>query len=335
MLQRRQVLALGLMAVAARPAWAAGPVQEMGIAVSSTSFVLGGERIGEQAKLFQAHGLQPRVTVMDSGNAAMSALIGGSVHLAVVGPPEVLVARARGQDIVIVANLYQGLAGSLVLNKAAAGKLGKVTPSSPVAERLAALNGLTVAVPSATSSLLGPFRDATAAVGAKPKFTYIAQGAMPSALESGAVDGIIASYPFAGVPLLRGTGVLWVNGPGGELPAAASPSSSSCLVTTTAYAGANAAVIAQIQGVFADIATYIADKPGPAKAGLAAAYPTLSAAEIDLAFDQQWRNWTRPVLTEADMRQEMKLLGNSGSAPNLDSVTPAGTLLPFKPAPAG
>jgi ABC-type nitrate/sulfonate/bicarbonate transport system substrate-binding protein len=228
--------------------------QQVSIAVSSTSFVLGGVRIGEQAGLFAKEGLHPHIVVMESGNAAMAALIGGSVQFTVAGPGEVLAARVRGQDVVIVANLYKGLAGSVVLSKDAAASL-KVPRSAPVAERLKALNGLSIAVPSATSALLAPVRNAAEAVGAHIRFSYMSQPAMVAALDSDAVQGIDPSFPFAGTPIIKGTGVLWIDGPGDEL-AEYSPASSSCVQATGAYAKADADIVRRLQQAIVDVADY-------------------------------------------------------------------------------
>jgi len=305
----------------------AADVQDITIVVSSTSFVLGGVRIGEQAHIFEKNGLAPKIIVMDSGNAAMAALLGGSAQFAVSGPSEILAARARGQDVVIVANLYSGLAGSVVLSKTVASGLG-VKPDAPIADRLRALDGLLIAEPSATSALLGPVKTAAEQVGAHIRFTYMAQGTMPVALENNAIQGMVASFPFAGTPILRGTGVLWINGPSGELPQDVLPSSSSCLQATAAYAKASPAVIRQLRQSIEDIASYIVKDDTAARRALAAAYSQLSPQEIDLAFDQQWRNWTKPFLTVADIRQELKLLKASSKLPGLDQLDPAAALQP-------
>lgn len=317
-ISRRTILYGACSTVAAFPVRAA-EAKEVTIAVSSTSFVLAGMLMAQQSGIFEKNGVKPRIVVMDSGNAAISALLGGSAQFTVAGPPEVLAARTRGQPIVIVANLYQGLAGSLILSKATAGKLGS-RADAPIDERLKALNGLTIAVPSATSSLLGPVRTAAVAAGAQIKFTYMAQPAMPAALESGAIDGMIASFPFAGTPILRGTGVLWINGPGGELPADAEPSSSSCLQTSEQFAKAEPDTISRLQKTIADTAVFVKQHSAEAKAALAKAYPALKPEEIELAFDQQHDNWTKPFLTEADLRQEVKLLRGSVNLPGLDTI---------------
>jgi ABC-type nitrate/sulfonate/bicarbonate transport system substrate-binding protein len=301
-------------------------LQDVALAVSSTSFVIGGVRIGERAHLFERNGIALRIIVMDSGNSAMAALIGGSVQFAVTGPSEVLAARVRGQDFVIVTNLYRGFAGSVVLSKAAVERL-HIAPDAPVKERLHALDGLVLAEPSATSALLAPLRAAAEEAGAHPRFTYMAQGTMPAALENDAIAGMVASFPFAGTPILRGTGVLWINGPGGELPQAVLPASSSCIQTSAAFARNNPDIVRRMQQSVLDIAAYIQSDPAGARAALGAAYAQLTPAEIDLAFNQQWRNWTQPRLTVDDMRQEVRLLALSVKLPGLDELDPASALL--------
>ncbi len=238
MLNRRAILLSAAMAPAILRTARADDVREVTVAVSSTSFVLGGVRIGEQTGLFEKNGLKPRIVVMDSGNAAMSALIGRSAQFAVAGPGEVLAAKARGVDVVVAASLYRGFAGFVVLSKAVAAKL-PAKPDSPLHDRLKALDGLAIAVPSATSALLAPIRTAVTEAGAKVRFPYMAQPAMVSALETGAIDGMVAAFPFAGTPILKGTGVLWLDGPGGDLPDFALPSSSSTLHATGEYVAAN------------------------------------------------------------------------------------------------
>lgn len=320
-------IALGSSLLTASLAYAQpAAVPVVNFAVSSTSLATAGLRIAENAGLFAKVGLQAKVITMDSGSAAMAALLSGSVQFAVAGPPEALAARARGQDVVIAANLYRGLAGSVVMSKATAAKLG-TRADAPINDRLRALDGLTVAVPSATSALLGPLKAAAAATGAKVKYTYLAQPAMVPALETNAIDAMMASSPFSGVPILKGTGVLWINGPGGDLPADVSPASSACILTTAATAAANPELIRKFRAVLDDLVVLIKQKPDEAKRALAKAYPQLDAAALDLAFAQQSDNWTQPMFTEADVKQEIKLLRSATPIPGLENVVPQSVLL--------
>jgi len=330
MIARRTLLAgsLGclLSPVASRRLSAAEPPENVTLAVSSTSFVLAGVKIGERAGLFARNGLSLRIVVMESGNAAMSALIAGSVPLAVTGPPDALMARMRGQDILIAANLYAGFAGSVVLSTAVSRKLG-VAATATVKDRFRALDGLVLAVPSATSVLLAPIKKAAEETGAKVRFTYMTQASMPAALETNAIQGMVASFPFAGAPVLRGTGDLWINGPGGELPADVAPASSSSIQTTGAYLKANRGIIRKLQQAIIAIADFVEKDQVQAQRALAASYPDLSPQEIELSFKQQWRNWTKPFLNESDIRQEVKLLMASTKAPGLQQLDPGSTLV--------
>jgi len=295
------------------------------IALSSNALPYGGLFIAEKAGLFGKHGVAPKIVVMDSGNAATTALISGSAQFSSSGPGEVLAARARGQPVTIVANIYRGLSASLVLAKPVADKLN-VAPTAPVRERLKALDGLAIAAPSATSAYLHPVKRAAEEVGAKPRFLYMSQPAMVAALQTGAIQAMLAGAPYSYTPVSRGYGVTWISGPKGELPPEVQPTSSACLQTTEQYAGANPAVIARMRAVLDELAQYIRSTPDEAKRNLAAAYPQLDPAAIDQAFALDAANWSRPVLTEADIQQEIRILASTGLVAGVTNVKPAEVL---------
>ncbi len=143
-------------------------------------------------------------------------------------------------------------------------------------------------------------------------------------------DALIArarGQDLPGTPLLRGTGVLWINGPGGDLPPEVLPSSSSTAQTTGEYARSNREIVRRLQQSITDIAAFIGKDPTKAKSDLAAGYPQLSAAEIDVAYAQQWKNWTKPFLTVADIEQELKLVEASSHAAGLKDVDPGKVLV--------
>lgn len=320
---RRAVLQAGAQgAILAMPvvhAGAQGALSEISITNSSSGLPYGGLRMAQQAGLFEKNGLKIRLIVSESGNAATTALLAGSVEMSGAGPSEAIVARARGQNIVIVGNLYRGLSGSLVLAKPVVEKLG-IGPDAPVEQRLKALEGLTIASPSATSAYTGPVKNSAADLNVKPKLVYMAQPAMPAALETGAIQGMIGAAPFSTVPVVKGTGVLWISGPKAQFPAKHMPTSSACLHTTEAYATANPDVIRKIQALLADISAFIKQKPAEAKANLGKAYPSFDAPTLDNVFEQDADNWTRPIFTIADMEQERRILEETQSVPGLDKL---------------
>ncbi len=55
------------------------------IAVSSSSLAYGSLKIAQQAGLFQKNGIDPKVIVMESGNAAITAVVAGSAAFSGAG----------------------------------------------------------------------------------------------------------------------------------------------------------------------------------------------------------------------------------------------------------
>ena len=256
-LTRRAALAASLLPFAARAQGALIPVT---LAVSSNSLAYGGLNIATRARLFERHGIALKVVVMDSGNAAISAVLSGSIEFASAGPGEVIAVRLRGQKVVIINNVYRGLSGSLILAKSVADKLPAVA-SATLEGKLKSLDGLAIATPSATSAYTHPYKSSAEAAGVKIRFVYMAQPAMAAALQAGAIQGLIAGAPFSVTAVTSGAGVLWISGPTGELPASALPASSACLETSEAYAAAHPDIIQKMRAGFDTLSAYLREQP--------------------------------------------------------------------------
>ena len=319
-------IALGGLAAAGFAGRVAAQTKPVRMAVSSNTLAFGGLHIAQEARLFVAQGLDLTTRVMDSGSAAITALLAGSVDLSAAGPGEALAARARGQPIVIVASLYRGLSGSLVLSKAAAATVG-VSPDAPVAARLHSLNGLVIAAPSATSAYLHPFRSGAAANGAQVRFVYMSQPAMVAALSAGAVQGIIAGAPFSTTPVQDGSGVLWISGPRRELPAADLPASSACVQATEDYVRRNPDTVRNLRSALDALASLIKDHPEQARAMLERAYPQIAGATLRTVFDDEAANWAMPTLTADDIAQEIAIQKQTGAIAGVGAIAPATMLV--------
>ena len=330
LISRRAALAAALStpfaAAVARRAHAAD-VREVTMAVSSASFAIGGVRIGMQTGIFERNGIKLDIVVMDSGSATMAALLSGSAQFVVAGPGEMLAARARKVDVGVVSNTYHNSAVWVVLSRAAAAKM-PVKQNAPQRDRLKAMDGLLIAVPSATSSFTAPIRSATADAGATLRFTYMAQPAMAAALEAGAIDGMVAAFPFASRPVTKGTGVVWIDGVHGDFPPASMPASSSSMLSTWDYYNSNTDIVTRVQKSMAEVADFIKQHPAEARAALIRGYSDMSADEVGLAYDQQSQAWIYPFLNMDDMRQELKLLRMSVDLPGLADLDLSRTLLP-------
>ena len=300
--------------------------REVSIGLASTSFATAAARIAKELGLYEAHGLEPKFVVLDNASAATAALISRSVESALSGPGELVVAQARGQKVVVVANTYAGMSGSLVLSKSVAEKLG-TSPAAPVGARLKALDGLLIGSTSATGVYTVSFKTAAAAAGAAVRFTYMAQPAMQAALESGAIQGFVGGAPFWAFPITKGSGVLWISGPRGELPSDHVPASSSNLQVMRAFADEHPDVVQRLAKVFNDLSRTLEQDPERVKSAVFKLYPSLDATALDLLFSVESQAWKVRPVTAKDMAREVAYVKLIGSVPAvIDSIDPASML---------
>jgi ABC-type nitrate/sulfonate/bicarbonate transport system substrate-binding protein len=294
--------------------------RELTIGLPSRSLVAAPPRIAKELGLFDNYGLNPRFVVLDSANAATGALISKSVDVAISGLVEVVAAQARGQKVVVIANSYTGLSGSLVLSKAAADKLA-VSPNAPVAQRLKALDGLLIASTSATSSFTIAYRGAAQATGANVRFTYMGLPAMGAALDSGAIQGFVATAPYWTVPVLKGSGVLWISAPKGELPPENSTASGANYQMMRDFAEKNPDLVKKFVMVMNDLSRAIESRPNEVKAAIAKLYPDLDSATIDLLYRLESPAWKTKPLTAQDVAHEIRFLNSGGvQLPDADKL---------------
>jgi ABC-type nitrate/sulfonate/bicarbonate transport system substrate-binding protein len=305
----------------------AQPLQEVTIAQGSVGFGTAALPLAQQLGLFEKHGLKAKVIVMDSGSAATTAMLSGSVDAALSGGAELVAALGHGQKAGIVVDLYSGLAGTLVLAKSTIDRLG-VSASAPVSERLKALNGLVIATPSATSSYTVSLKGAAAKYGATVHLTYMAPQAMASAFDAGAIQGYIAGAPTWAPPVLKGTGVVWISGPKGEFPTEFTPASNGNLQALTAYAATHPDIVRRLDDVFAELVQDIDAHPADVKAALGRAYPNLDDKTLEILYASESDAWRAKILTPADVQHDIDFVKSTGvDLPQIGSVDPAAVLL--------
>jgi ABC-type nitrate/sulfonate/bicarbonate transport system substrate-binding protein len=307
------------------PAWAAD-LQEITYALPSKSLLGSPARIAEEMGLFAKRGLKPTFSYVDSTSGTATALLSGSVDFGTTGTNEPIAAAARGQHLLIVANHYKGLAGALILSKAAVTKLG-VKPDAPLADRLKAVNGLVIASTSKVSSFTVSYEGAIRSVGAEPRFTYMAVGAMEAALEQGAVDGAVLTAPLWTTPVLRGVGVLWLSPAKGDLDYKFMPSAASVTTTTPAYAAAHPDVVRKVADVYDELAADFKDHPDLVKAAIVKLFPEIPSQAWDMVLTLEAQSFETKPLTPADIAHDIAYMKMSGmDLGPIDKVDPASVL---------
>lgn len=293
------------------------------IALSSGSIPGGAARMARRLGLFEKHSLEPRIVAMETSTVATTALISGSVNFTTSGMADVVVAQARGQQMIAVRNLYGGFAPVLVLANETARRL-RVQADAPVQERLRALDGVLIAMAGTSGSFVFALRQATESVGARIRSVNIGMPTMVAAMETGAVEGYFASAPYYAPPVIKGTGVIWLNGPKGEFPAQYTPASQNGLNTTRAYAEANPEIMQRMIAVFDDFGAVVRDRPGDLKVAMAQEYPDMDARTLELVFETEIRSFGRAKqLTVEDVEREIAFVKASGvPLPDAEKLVP-------------
>jgi len=308
----------------------AGPAAAQGlqdVTIAHTPSLIGGvPKIAQELGLFEKHGFNATLVQMESANATATGLISGSVDATITGPGELIAAAARGVEMMVVANVYNGLNGSIVLSKEVADRSG-IAPDAPVEERLKVLDGLTIGSTSATSAFTVSTRGAIERVGASATFTYMGQPTMQAALESGAVQAIMAGAPFWVGPVLNETGIIWVSGPRGEFPPDLMPRSPASLMVMRPLAESDPDMVERLGAVFVDLAMAVAERPDEVKTAIGRAFPTIDAATIEVLYEVEKHGLMARPLTVEDIAHEIAYVKLGGAdLPGIDSIDPAALL---------
>jgi ABC-type nitrate/sulfonate/bicarbonate transport system substrate-binding protein len=326
-----RVLKTSLVAVAMLTVAGAASAQqkrEIAIGIGGSGLASGYAVIVKELGLFEKHGIIAKTTWMESANAATTALISKSLDVAASGIGEIVLAQGRGQKVILVINGYDGLPGTLVLSNAAVAKT-KVSPTAPVADRVKALEGLTIATPSPTSLYTAVLKGAAA--GVNFRLTHMGTDVMPTSLIAGAIDGYMAAGPTWAPPVVKGAGVVWISGPKKEFPEKFSTITTGGLHAMEDYAKANPDLMKGLIAAMADFRQAIKERPADVKAAALRAYPNVDAATMDILFNTEIGGWQTKTLTAADMKNDIQVIKSQSSADlsALDRIEP-GSLL-YKP----
>ena len=274
--------------------------------------------IALKAGTFAKNGLNVKTVNAGTGALAVEALTGGSGQFVVTGSADLFSAAKSGQHLYILAKASSGLSTQIVLTSAGVKKAG-LTASAPLAQRIKALNGLTIASPSAASSWTAQAAKAAATQGATIKFTYVQENSMAAAMQAGKIDGLVAAPPWSTEALYAKTGTLWLSGPDGTFPGGYAVSSygDPLVATTQAYGNAHPQVAAEFTKSILQAAALLSSQPAKAAAYVKqVAYPTMSEAE----FQQVWAATVpllhTPSLSLQSLKATLALDGDS----NLDAT---------------
>jgi len=269
--------------------------------------------IALKSGIFKKNGLNVKTVNAGTGALAVEALTGGSGQFVVTGSADLFSAAKSGQHLYILAKASSGLSTQIVLTAAGVKKTG-LAATAPLAQRIKALNGLTIASPSAASSWTAQAAKAAATQGATIKFTYVQENSMAAAMQAGKIDGLVAAPPWSTEALYAKSGTLWLSGPAGTFPGGYAVSSygDPLVATTKSYGDAHPKVAEEFTRSIVQAAALLSSQPAQAAGYVKqVAYPTMSQAE----FNQVWAATVpllhTPSLSLASLKSTLALDGDS------------------------
>jgi NitT/TauT family transport system substrate-binding protein len=295
----RSILSLISALMMATPAAAQQPKLEegvMAVPVVSLSFSLG--YLADDLNLWEKHGVRIK-TVQISGIGAMNAVIAGSADFTQSSGSAVTRAAARGQKLIGIVGTISRPSVQVVLRKdMAAGFDAK----APLAQRVAALRGRTIAVDAINSVIHAYVRYVAKRAGFDPEEIRIAVLQPPNmlaALQTKQVDGFAMAPPWVHKPLLDGEAVMVASGPDGD-PAELMPFANTLLATKPDTCVKRKALCEGVGRAFREAAGIMLDRPSEALALLKKRFPQFDDHLLAVALEDIRRITPRDLRLTAE-----------------------------------
>ena len=170
--------------------------------------------LASEAGLFSDAKLDVELILFKGGPPAMSALLSNAVQFCACASTTPLRAKAQGTDVMVVGTLVGQYALNVVVQDAVAKRLN-LTDATPIAERLRALKGLTIAATSPGSGTELGLRFLYNLAGlAETDLTTVFLGGnapMIASFSQGRIDGFITSTPATDIAVARYKGFTLVD----------------------------------------------------------------------------------------------------------------------------
>jgi NitT/TauT family transport system substrate-binding protein len=300
---RHQPMLIGTLVVAQALAAISAAAQQgkleeavMAVPVVSLSFSLG--YLADDLNLWEKHGVRIK-TVQISGIGAMNAVIAGSADFTQSSGSAVTRAAARGQKLIGIVGTINRPSVQIVLRQdMASGFDTKV----PLAQRVAALRGRTIAVDAINSVIHAYVRYVAKRAGFDPEEIRIAVLQPPNmlaALQTKQVDGFAMAPPWVHKPLLDGEAVMVASGPDGD-PAELMPFANTLLATKPDTCVKRKALCEGVGRAFREAAGVMLDHPSEALAVLKKRFPQFDDRLLAVAFEDVRRITPRDLRLTAD-----------------------------------
>jgi NitT/TauT family transport system substrate-binding protein len=298
-------LSIGLVSLLLAPIARA---EETSIALPTLSLTFTSAYVAEDQGFWAEQGLNVK-TVVIQGVGAPNAVISGSVDFTLTTASTFGRAAARGQRMLVIANLLERPMMELVLSKDAAIR-GKFNAEAPLADRAKILKGKVIAIDGVATNLHAYAQLVALRGGLDPdkdiQFAPMSATNMPGALQSKAIDGFSSSLPWTVDAVQSGAAVMIASSPRGDLPELI-PFNYSVLMTRPQLCADQRAICEKMAHGFVLAAQFIRDNQAGVLAVVKKRFPQTNDDILKAAVDTiRAATPAEPVPTEAGFENSEK-----------------------------
>lgn len=248
--------------------------------------------VAVREKLFEKYGLKAEVISVKGGSLAFTAVFGEDADFGILSYEHVLAGAAQGRNVVSIFNLADRPHNNIVVNN----ELYEANKDKSLAERVAALKGHRVGVPSAGGTgekMLGVLaREYGLKLPGDVELAYLGgnPAAYVGAFRSKVIDAAMPFEPAGVLMEQEGLGNTLVNLMSGEVEAFRDL----IFITVNTYPEMltkNPELVRKVAAVFAEAQGILLD-PVRGKAIMAAEFPNLTPAANEKAYETVSQMWT-------------------------------------------
>jgi ABC-type nitrate/sulfonate/bicarbonate transport system substrate-binding protein len=252
----------------------------------------------------EPYGINAEIVVAESSSVAVAALLSGDAQFMTGSRTEGALAQANGQDVLYLLKHSAGFSSQIAASSDIIESLDGDPMSVPLEDRLRALEGKTVALPSEGSVLTVVFNAAMEDAGVSYEPTYIGGDAMGVALAQGNIDAYFFPPPTPQQTIKEGAGGVLIEG--AELPLSGGPTTIQApLYVTQRYVDSDSDVVVRVTAAFLDAAAWHRDNPDEAKALVRTRLADLDQDVFDLLWEAVEEVFVTPLdspLSEDDLQ---------------------------------
>lgn len=265
---------------------ASGRAEETSIALPAVSLTFTPAYVAAAKGFWRDQGLEVKELLIQ-GVGAPNAVIAGSVDFTLTTASTFGRAAARGQRMLVIANLLDKPMMELVLRKDFAEARG-FDPKVPLAQRAKVLKGATIGVDGIYTNLHAYAELVAIRGGLDPekdlRVTPLPAPSMPAALKTKAIDGFSSSLPWTIDAVQSGEAVMVASSARGDLPELV-PFNYSVLMTRPSLCAEHGSICAKMAHGFVLANRFIKDHPQETVALVKLRFPTMSDAILTASLD--------------------------------------------------